>query len=469
MITVMGIVFLIAYAIVFLVRPSALVWMLAASVPFSHTAMFSFASFSITPFFFGAILAAIRLFHLRVRDRSSGDAAVTKRMPRSITVSIVVFAVYSVIVTLTGPFLFEGMPVLTPRGGIDDQIGFETPLTFSISNLAQLIYLLLGISVVLYLRRERVIGARPFELAIGLGLALALASYLLGDAWPSELFDNIAATHYDIWGTRLRGTFPEPSVFGMFLSASIAYLISAFSRARGLPAIAYGIGILVALFELSLAYSGTALVSLGLLSGIALVLTYFRSLKNGLRGVDRLAFATLGVLGIAVVYGATIWQYLSDQFLGKLGTDSFSFRSAANDVATDIFVNSWGIGIGLGSNRPSSFFYMLISCVGIVGTAAFALLVVASLVKGRRVLESRALQWALVATLLAQISAKPDLSIPLMWFVLAGVIQAGSWAGRADALAVEEFDPAADAARRADSRGRSASRPAVVPPRIPVR
>lgn len=424
MITVVGVLFGLAYLLCLVIRPQRLVWVLAAAVPFSHTAMVNFSNFAVTPFFFGCGVAALRLLHLRLGQGRYSQVA--RQGSKGIRVWLWGFFAYATVITVLGPVVFAGTPVLTPRGGIDDQIGYEAALDFSISNLGQLLYLFLGIALVLYLRREPGVGLRPFELSIAIGLGLALVSYLAPQYWPSELIDNISSTHYDVWGTRLRGTFAEPSVLATFLSASIGYLVSALSRAKGGRRAWYLGALAVALFEFSLVYAGTALMALAGMIALAAPLLAVRMFRSGLLGVERITFLLIGLLILGLLFGGRVVAWATGLFTDKLDASSYMFRGLANDIALDVFVRSWGFGVGLGSNRPSSLFFMLLSCVGIVGTLMFFLLVVVSLVKAYRILAARPIVWALIGTQIAQLAAKPDLSMPVMWILLALCIRATS-------------------------------------------
>lgn len=429
-VTPIGLFFLAMYAGILLCRPAALPWGLAVSVPFSHTAVFVLGSSGVSPFFLGAILCGGRLVVLLGRRRQGPR---TWRLPRVARVPLVIFAGYATVITLLGPAIFQGVAVLTPRGGIDDQIGYEASLTYTISNVAQLIYLVLGVSVALYLVAEEKVSFRVFELSIWIGVLAAFADYLLGSAWPSTLIDNNPATHYDIFSARVRGTFPEPSVFGLFLGASISYLVAAFPRATSKARIGYVILLALAGIEFVVADSATSLVALSIVGAVALILFIVRAIGAGSAGVVRLAVVISLGAGALIAFGAYAFDLVDDRVVAKSLSESYEYRSLANDVAASVFDSSFGIGVGLGSNRPSSLYWMLLSCVGVVGTLAFALFIGAILVRGLfapnmlgtgRFLDSRPVQWALLATILSQIAAKPDLSIPTMWLLVGLALRA---------------------------------------------
>jgi hypothetical protein len=411
--TQVGVLFATLYGVCLLRKPATLTWCLAAAVPFSHTAMFSFERFAVTPFFFGCVLATLRYTHLVLRTPPHARQS-APRLPPVVRTWLIVFVSYSTCVTLLGPWVFAGTPVLTPRGGLGDQLRSNTPLTYTISNVAQLSYLFLGVGLLLYMRREAKQGSRYFDLSIWLGLGLAALSFVAPTFWPGEQIDNIAGTHYDIYGTRLRGTFPEPSVFGTFLTASIGYFASRLGTSVGRSRRWTIAGLVLASAEFALAYSGTALVALGVLSVFG-VLTYLRrSLVLRTQAATRLV--SLFALTVLGALATTDWArgLVSD----KLDSSSFADRSTANSIAMDVFFASRGIGVGLGSNRPSSIFFMLMSCVGVVGTVAFFGVMIGAWRHAARAVWGRPHAWALVGVVLSQIAAKPDLAMPVMWLVL---------------------------------------------------
>ncbi len=51
----------------------------------------------------------------------------------------------------------------------------------------------------------------------------------------------------------------------------------------------------------------------------------------------------------------------------KVGSASYNERSGANSESYDIFLDTFGIGVGLGANRASSLFPGVLSNTGLVG------------------------------------------------------------------------------------------------------
>ncbi|WP_206541953.1 hypothetical protein, partial [Leucobacter celer] len=73
--------------------------------------------------------------------------------------------------------------------------------------------------------------------------------------------------------------------------------------------------------------------------------------------------------------GSRVLAWGLDIFTGKLGSKSLNSRSSSDTFSLDLAAHTWGLGVGLGANRPSSFATMLVSCVGLIGAIAFAIFV----------------------------------------------------------------------------------------------
>jgi hypothetical protein len=94
----------------------------------------------------------------------------------------------------------------------------------------------------------------------------------------------------------------------------------------------------------------------------------------------------------------------------KVSSASFNERSGANTVSYEIFLDTFGVGVGLGGSRASSFFPGLLSTTGVVGTLLFAAVIVTLIRRSADVTEYRPVVWALVTLLVLKIVAGPDLS-----------------------------------------------------------
>ena len=424
-ITPIGLAFLLAISLSLIVQPRTLVWVLSAAIPFSYASMITVGSNGLSPFWVTAIAAVARLlFLLLVRFRQS--KSLTRMTPRlrGATAAMLAFALYGGLITLIGPLIFAGMPVIAPRGGLDSQIDNLTPLSYSVSNFAQLAYLAIGIGLVLYLIVEPPTSLRPLEAAIVIGFALTLFKHFLPDFWPQAWFDSNPSYSYH-WlnsSARERGPFAEPSLLGIFVSMSLAYTVAAIIRASWRMRLYYAILIVIGVYLLGISYTGTGVISTAAVASAALIAWMVLLVKRASARTRSIAISSVAVaLILGLLFHDVLKRFTFDLVVQKLGSDSFSNRSASNANSFQVFLNSFGLGVGLGSDRPSSVFFQLLACVGIIGTLLFLRAVSGYTVIGFRRAATRPVAWAFLAQGTAQALATPDLSMPAMWFLLGSL------------------------------------------------
>lgn len=458
--TPIGLAFLVAVIVCLAISPRSLVWVLSAAVPFSHTAMVVVGSNGLSPFWCVGLVAVARLGYLQIRRALRLRHSQRPRHGRPVkltgaTLALALFAVYGTVITVVGPALFRGVGVITPRGGLDSQIDNFTPLTYTTSNVAQLAYVVVGVLVVMYLATEPPRTIRVIEAAIIAGFAITLFKHFLPDLWPQAWFDSNPSYyyHYIFDGARERGPFAEPSLMGMFLGTSLAYLVAGFWRARTAVRVLYGVLFLIGVYLYSVSYTGTALLSLGGVAGMAVLYTLWRLLRHGTKRA-RLVFlaCAAAIVTLTLIFWDTVSKYSVQLVIEKLGSDSFANRNASNFNSFHVLVDSFGLGVGLGSDRPSSLFFVLLSCVGVIGTLLFLRSTLGYLAHGLSTPAVSPIAWAFLAQLIAQLVAKPDISMPGLWLLMG--ILAASYNQRKRPTFPEESPGAPSAAARVRSLAR---------------
>jgi hypothetical protein len=80
---------------------------------------------------------------------------------------------------------------------------------------------------------------------------------------------------------------------------------------------------------------------------------------------------------------AMVWDYLELVVLGKSDSDSAIQRSSWNTVSFQNFLDTWGLGVGLGTARASSFAVALLATVGIPGAIFYAIFAADALLRRR--------------------------------------------------------------------------------------
>jgi hypothetical protein len=139
-------------------------------------------------------------------------------------------------------------------------------------------------------------------------------------------------------------------------------------------------------------------------------------------------FTTVAVIwiGLMVFVGSPeVRDLINVVLLQKSDGDSFRVRLESDLQGFEILWHTYGLGVGLGSNRPSSFLTFLLSNLGVLGFLLFVMFLV-TLTRLALHNISRLKQdgmnnwvvagvWGLWATIVAKIIAQPDLSFSPMW------------------------------------------------------
>lgn len=417
--TLLGAVFALLGLVAVVARPSWLPWLLSAAIAFPMTAAVVAGGTSLSPFY---LLAGLSI--LAVVNLIATPPDFLERKPTPGRAALLGFAFYAAAITAAGPWLFAGESVLPPRAGLES-VAFPAPLTYTVSNAAQLLYLLLAVAVVLHLGHLHGLPRNLLTAGLALGTVLSSARWVAdvaGLPWPTAVFDNSLTVSY-IDSTfdgayRLRGVFSEPSELATFTLMALAYFVSAAYRSAGRARLLNGVLAGLAVFNLAQSYSGTAVVALAVLAVLAVGPAVFRA-------TTRLRITAVSYVGFVAVLGALYWfggdllRLFSDLIDDKLGSTSYSTRSASDVFSLRLLGDTYGFGVGLGSNRSSSFATTLASCAGVVGFVLFAVAGIAVARRAWRVEAARPAVWALVALLIGKAVAAPDLSTPALWVALA--------------------------------------------------
>ncbi|MDP4004398.1 hypothetical protein [Methylobacterium sp. NEAU K] len=235
---------------------------------------------------------------------------------------------------------------------------------------------------------------------------------------------------------RIIGAWPEASAFaGMTLGAfGFTGMLWLYGRK---PLVTGPLALLSVLFVV-FSTSSTGLVG----SVAVLALLYATALRRcSLRRQDRFSAATViaGPLVICTLVlialvtdgtAAKIYDYVDTLVLSKAETSSGVQRSSWNAYAWKNFIDSWGLGVGLGTNRTSSFPLAVLSNVGIPG-AVFYVLFLASVFGVRRGAPRSypadvrsAARVACLSLLTGSVIAGPTVDQSLLFYVFAGVASA---------------------------------------------
>jgi hypothetical protein len=334
-----------------------------------------------------------------------------------------VFLAWATVITALAPWLFAGVRVLVPRGGVDDQVLDPGVLGYSVSTVAQLAYLLLAACATVYLVRERgAVLAAGVALVVGTvvttvrGILLAARADFLGPVF--DTLPNIAYS-FTTPGDRLRGVFSEPSELAAFSLPAAAFFLVAAVRAQGRKRFLWSVACALACANLLQAASGTAVVASAVFIAIALLVLAVRYVVCGGAGTPWLVIGALVVGVVALAAGDQLVAPARAIVADKVGSQSYDSRTGADAFSWNVLADTLGLGAGLGGNRPSSFGMSLLSTVGLPGTAAFVLLAIGLIVAAVRTPATVAAATALIALLVAKVVGTPDISTPILWVLVA--------------------------------------------------
>jgi hypothetical protein len=209
-----------------------------------------------------------------------------------------------------------------------------------------------------------------------------LATYNTGTQWLLEFIRNAQYTlHVDeeVSGLkRIVGSFTEASAFAHSTLGSLA-----FTGTLWLCGYRKALTGALALTSLALAILSTSSTGLAGTPPVLLILYATAMTRRGVNPRARLSSILLlcaPLLAIAVLLAAQMdtesaepfRRYIDDLIFNKASSDSGIERNSWNNFALQNFFDSYGLGVGLGTVRTSSFILALLSNVGVLGTIFYA-------------------------------------------------------------------------------------------------
>lgn len=395
----------------------------------------------LSPYFFVSVLVAVRVVPQLLTGRIR---FFTNEPVRGHVHVLVMFIAWCAVSAFVLPVLFQGLPVDSPRGGVDSSYYTQLPLRWSFSNAGQAGYMIVNFMLVLRLlqlsanqkRLERLINAFSWSgmFAAGVGLYQIFCNRL-GLPFPSWLFNSNQAwaeLPHQLIGSgfsRISATFVEPSEAAVFFAAwSVFELSLAMGHARqsGRHWLCAAVGTVVLIATASTTGYVTAAVICVVMAWdcISTLLRYgVITIKVTL---TVLALGSAGLAALALLPNAGL--LLDAVVFNKGESASALHRTATFGRAVEVFLSSWGLGVGLGSNRAMSAFFYVLSNVGLPGLILTGWLLYQLYSQVRAQLGSpyydstvRTLLYALSAAFAANIFALllsgAEISQPLLWIL----------------------------------------------------
>lgn len=421
--TVIGLLFFLASVYFFFQKDDRLFALVIVSAIFQASSVIASDEHGIQPYY---AVAAMFVLQCILRGGIGGGAKFKGKGWMTL------FGVIGIASALILPVVFAGIPVYDPYIGIDDGLFVRPPLHLGLSNLTQSVYLLLEVLVVVGAAqtvRNGNFSRKAYRLAFYLLAGIVMLQFLfsvVGADFPYYLLQthggySMQNVQTGEWSSRFPGTFTESSGAGLVLTAFTAgFLAERMKFGRSLfPALAG----LVAIF---LVRSTASLAAIGLIfAGLLVAHPVFRfPFHINIINLRRSALLiVIGAAAIALVAFSPLRDSLITQTLEKGDSSSFVNRLASDQYALQLFSATKGIGVGMGSNRPSSLITSLLSTVGLAGFVVFLLACSKLLANGAR--ENSWLRWVGGALFLNMAFGGPDYTMPWIWVVLAFTVQMG--------------------------------------------
>lgn len=302
---------------------------------------------------------------------------------------LLLYAFYAIAGAFIGPRLFAGAVEVYPMSYNQARNLFDTvPLQPTAQNITQTVYmagsLLAGLASYIVCRTR---GAGDTLVTATLWVGWAHIFFgLLGVALqgtPADAFldlfrnANYSQLSTEIGGfVRIRGLFPEASTYAGFAFAYFvlnAELWYRSIRPAATGRLAFALAVILFFSTSSSAYVALA----GYLAFFLLRLMVFPRLAD-MSKVVTLALAIGGIIFVtAIVFilvpdlPAAVFDLVERMTVGKSDSDSARQRLFWAMQGWWVFQESYGLGIGIGSFRSSSFVTAMLGSVGVIGVGAF--------------------------------------------------------------------------------------------------
>jgi len=360
---------------------------------------------------------------------------------------LVAYSVVAVLGAFVLPKWFDGLPVnlLVEMYGINDM----APLHASLSNIVQPFNLCVHGVVLLFMLQaaQRVDGLHGLKAGVVGALVLVLvigfyeqAAQLKGvPSLVPYLANNLGYSQAPVaekwlW-FRIGLPFTEPSYASAYLAATSFGLWAIALLGRGwwwawFAAAVSTAGLLNSLGATGLAAAGGASV-------VFVLWVLVKALLPGTSLSVRLRAAVMcALLLLASTWGYNAYQkstykpkvdeMVSGLIVAKANLKDGS-RELSNKRALEIVKETYGLGVGLGSNRASSFFASLVSNTGVLGALLFSGMLLTLMWRYFKAPELTDMQIFVAASLptatLAMGLGIPDLNLPMYWgFIFLGFV-----------------------------------------------
>ena len=402
---------------------------------------------SITPANFFLLFYLLRLISMRDGVRQLTNE-IEPRRPLFLFLLLILWIVGSALLL---PRLFEGQVAVFSLSRSLDNDGGTMPLAPTSGNISQAVYAIGGFlaacATSAYARKPGGYQAMlsAIVLVTSLDIFFAFFDLVTGVTHTGFLLDFIHTASYafltddELGGLkRISGTFSEASAFATFslclLGTNFALFV-ANVRPRFTGPASVLLFLLIVLATSSAGYAGLAVILVGFLvyAAFAALLGKGRAPKLALFVVGG------GIVVVGLVYlllppvAAVAQKVIEESLLSKSTTDSALERGSWNTQAWQVFLDTHGLGAGIGTTRGSNYFLVLLSNLGAIGFGLFVLLMLKTTLarlSPRLQSEERAIIWAArvgtLVTLVPSILVGTVYDLGTLFYALLGIAASGA-------------------------------------------
>ena len=429
-----------------------LVFLFIVGGVFADAAIVNFSSFGIQPGYFTLLLVVARTL---VELFLSGDGI--RRHQLRLFLPLLLFIALSVVILFGASALFDGL--IKVQASRDGLASTGTQFHFRFENYAQELYLVsngLGTICIVHkvsrmsadevsrLIRQSVLGF----IFIATGVAVwELLHFSSGIYFPAnEVFHNnvgysVSAGQTFTYGYRISGPFAEPSALGYYFAGCLLFAY----RYHELEKSMVSLLALVASLTLMMISTSTAAYSFVGIFLAVLVLSKCRKIlatmaswiTNGAaeRRFDPTQLGVFLLVGsiaafVLLFHGDLVGGVITEFILEKHRGESFAQRSAADTMALGVVLDSFGMGVGLGSHKANTLPMTILSNTGIAGLVVFIWFLAGCFFYCRERLrnfphvsaEIMPMQWFVAGLIVQHCLMNPNLNALIFWVSIGFLI-----------------------------------------------
>lgn len=426
----------------------ALLALLVAMTLLQDAAVVVAGTFGLNPYFYVGMLVIGRM----VLDIALFRRPLNTRVLRG-TLPAWVLLLVSLLVFWLALVLFQG-DILVMTGAAKFKVELATNFEPVRENMTQHVYLVLNIlamtAIAHFLARMEFRDAcetidRIVVWVIATAVILAfwdMANFYTGIPFPEAFLhsDAHAGAYDQTFGEikRINGSFSEPSSMAAYVCACLLYAWKRLVHRLDGSSMAL---VMACLMSLALTTSTTAYVAIALFflivgRDMAIGATFGRRRRFRI-GMGMLAALGVMAAGVAIGVAVAVANWHSIEYIytmtvaNKTHSTSFEERSAVDLMGIHAFIQTYFLGLGLGSHKPNNAIVTVLSNFGIAGVVVigwflWTLLRPIPPVPGMSAQEARGLtnpiRWHLIGTLLAHAVSGANLHTPTIWLFFALLI-----------------------------------------------